>query len=186
MQLTSEELNEFRLEAFEILDQAEKSLLSLDGGGDFKGEYDAIFRAFHNLKGSAGMLDLTAVQAHMHQLETVLTQHKEDGKLAQDLVDYFLKGCDEARGLFDRDFVATPLVAPTPSRALQIESVNTLSAAVAPTPVNVSNTVPSTDLLIHYYRDLDNYYQIKGDEVQRSLLQRQVFELMQGSPVVRK
>lgn len=184
MQLTPEELNEFKLEAFEILDQAEKSLLSLDGGGDFKGEYDAIFRAFHNLKGSAGMLELTAVQAHMHQMETVLTQHKEDGKLAQDLVDYFLKGCDEARGLFDRDFVATPLAAPVQSPKSESPVVTVApSSPSAVTEPSMSNPV---ELLIHYYRDLDTYFLLKGDDVQRSILQKQVFAIMQSTSAARK
>src|SRR6476661_1593735 len=130
MQLSPEELSEFRIEAFELLDQAEQSLLALDGGGLLVNQYDAIFRAFHNLKGSAGMLELTALQSHMHELETVFVQHKTDEWLNQELLDYFLKGCDRARALFDDPSAAPnePAAKPAPASA-PLPARETLPAA---------------------------------------------------------
>ena len=65
MSFTQEDINEFKAEALEFLDSAEKSLLSLDTGNDFLKVYDVIFRSFHNLKGGAGMMELVDLQNHI-------------------------------------------------------------------------------------------------------------------------
>ncbi len=128
MQLSTEELNEFKLEALEMIDGAEKSLLALDSGGDFKKEYDSIFRTFHNLKGSAGMLELTRLQEYMHQIETTLTQEKEKGTLSHDLIDYFLKGCDQIRKILDNDQADLPTIGPSKVKRFKTQFFSITSA----------------------------------------------------------
>ncbi len=162
MQLSAEELNEFKLEALEMIDGAEKSLLALDSGGDFKKEYDSIFRAFHNLKGSAGMLELTRLQEYMHQIETTLTHEKEKGTLSHDLIDYFLKGCDQIRKILDNDQAEVAAIAPAPKVTAQPSS----------------STMTSFQFVVQYYADLDTYFQMLGNEKARHELRQQVMELV--------
>lgn len=101
MAFSDDEINEFKIEAGELLDQGERGLLALDNGSDFKSEYDAIFRAFHSIKGAAGMMEMTLVQSHMHELENLLVEQKQHAALSKSHVDYFLEGIDICRRLLE-------------------------------------------------------------------------------------
>lgn len=104
--LDPNEAEEFKIEAFEMLDESESCLLMLDRGGDFQENYDAIFRVFHSLKGAAGMLEMTDLQAHMHNLETLLTDIKTEEKMTKKQISYFLDGVDIARKLTNGEKLA--------------------------------------------------------------------------------
>jgi two-component system chemotaxis sensor kinase CheA len=101
MTFTESELAEFKAEARELLDVAERSLLSLDKGGDYRGSFDAIFRSLHNLKGAAGMMELLQLQSHMHELESILMTFKDASSLPIAHVSFFLRGVDGARILLE-------------------------------------------------------------------------------------
>ena len=91
------ELDEFKNEAYELLDVAEKSLMGLDQGKDFKDCYNAIFRSLHNLKGGSGMMEMLELQQHTHELETIFTQFQDKGQIPYEYLSFFLKGVDAAR-----------------------------------------------------------------------------------------
>lgn len=95
--LSEEEIEEFKIEAEELLEIAENALLALDRGADFPKNYDAIFRAFHSVKGAAGMLNWSTLQHHMHLLESHFQQCKGDSNLSKARVTYFLDGIDGSR-----------------------------------------------------------------------------------------
>lgn len=101
MSFSAQEIEEFKAEALELLDVAEKSLLSLDKGAEFRPSFDAIFRGFHNLKGAAGMMELRPLQAHTHELENILMGFKNENSIPKEYVDLFLRGIDTARSLLD-------------------------------------------------------------------------------------
>jgi chemotaxis protein histidine kinase CheA len=101
MSFNEEELKEFKVEATELLDMAEKSLLALTEQTPFREHYDAVFRAFHSIKGAAGMMDLNDLQAHVHQVESILTDLKEEKCLARKYVYFFLKAIDASRALLE-------------------------------------------------------------------------------------
>lgn len=105
MSFTEQELDEFKIEASELLEVAEKSLLALDAGGDFKSAYDSVFRSMHNLKGASGMMDLHSLQAHTHELETILTQFKDQSEMAKNYITFFLKGIDAAKMILNGESV---------------------------------------------------------------------------------
>ena len=99
--ISDQELQEFRQEATELLDQAESSLLAIDRGGNFGELYDAVFRVFHSLKGAAGMLGLAALQKHMHSLEGAFSTTKVRQKLQKNETSFFLNGVDAARKILE-------------------------------------------------------------------------------------
>lgn len=101
MDFSTEEIEEFKNEAVELLDEAEQHLLSLEKGIEFSEVYNGIFRVFHSLKGGAGMLKLGKLQSHMHQLENHYQQCKNLGSLSTELTSYFLKGIDVARQILN-------------------------------------------------------------------------------------
>ena len=102
----SAELEEFRSEACELLDVAEKSLLRLDEGGDFGDCYNAIFRSLHNLKGGSAMLELSELSHHTHELETIFTTFQNGPEIPAEYLSFFLKGIDAARLMLAGEKVA--------------------------------------------------------------------------------
>lgn len=99
MSFSKQDLLEFEAEAFELLEVAEKSLLNLDQGGEFRPAFDSVFRSFHNLKGASGMMELLTLQAHTHELENILMEFKEATSIPHDYISLFLKGVDAARSI---------------------------------------------------------------------------------------
>ncbi len=101
MSFSQEEIDEFKAEASDLLDTAERSLLALDGGADFRSLFDSIFRSLHNLKGASGMMELLALQSHTHELENVLMKYKESDALPKEIVEFLLKGVDGAKSILN-------------------------------------------------------------------------------------
>ena len=100
------ELDEFKCEIFETLDRAETALLQFDqiGAGESSPSlYDEVFRAYHNIKGAAGMMEWNELQHHVHQLENVLMQSKSDSTIPKHLIGWFLRGNDVARSIMNSE-----------------------------------------------------------------------------------
>lgn len=91
------ELEEFSVEAIEMLEAAETDLLDLDKNRDFQSVYASVFRVFHSLKGAAGMFELNELQHHMHLLENILSSCQERKIFSPSEVTFFLNGVDAAR-----------------------------------------------------------------------------------------
>ncbi len=94
----------FRLEASEILTALEASLLELEKDPDNMDAVQAIFRAFHTLKGSGGMCGFDDISAFTHQIETVydlVRNWKIEANKA--LIDLTLSACDQIRDMMDAD-----------------------------------------------------------------------------------
>lgn len=99
-------LDEFSLEARELLDDAEDSLLKLKGEENYQEIYNSVFRAFHSLKGSSGMMGFDVLQSHLHLLEDYLQKSKGNIKHFTNSVDYYLSGIDAARKILSGEKVA--------------------------------------------------------------------------------
>lgn len=136
MSFTEDEISEFKIEATELLDQAEKSLLALDQGATFHSEYDAVFRAFHSIKGAAGMMEMLDLQSHMHQLENLLVEQKSKSNLAKHLIDHFLLGVDGCRKLLDGEQIEFDHSVELPG------AVSPVLAATAPAPLSSTTAQP--------------------------------------------
>ena len=72
--MNDEILKEFFNEAFELFEEAETALLEIEKDIDFDKNFNCLFRAFHSIKGGAGMFELTVIQSHMHYLENLLSE----------------------------------------------------------------------------------------------------------------
>lgn len=94
-------IEEFKIEAQEMFETSEDGFLKIEKGEDFISNYNLIFRAFHSLKGAAGMFGLDLLQGHMHKLETLFEAQKSRGTLEKAQIDYFLSGIDKAKALLD-------------------------------------------------------------------------------------
>lgn len=105
MSIDSGILEEFSIEASELLDEAEDALLKIDSADDLKKIYDLVFRAFHSLKGSSGMIGFEELQRHLHILEDYLQKSKTDLVRFKDSTDYYLRGIDAARKILSGEVV---------------------------------------------------------------------------------
>jgi two-component system chemotaxis sensor kinase CheA len=70
----NEFIEQFLIEARELVDQATDDLLALEGAPAQGERLDSAFRAFHTLKGSAGIIDFPAMERALHAAEEVLAQ----------------------------------------------------------------------------------------------------------------
>lgn len=92
---------EFMIEAQELFDESESSLINIDNGEDFLENYNAVFRCFHSLKGAAGMFELKELQAHMHKIEDMFEREKDVRSIAKDKIDFYLDAIDHAKAVLN-------------------------------------------------------------------------------------
>lgn len=90
-------LDDFAIEANELLNECEDTLVDIEKGSDLEQGYIQIFRCFHSLKGSSGMMGVMELQKHMHLLEDRLESYKTNKTMIIENLDYFLLGVDVAR-----------------------------------------------------------------------------------------
>ncbi|HMM76039.1 MAG TPA: chemotaxis protein CheA [Gammaproteobacteria bacterium] len=76
-------LQTFVAESRELLEQMEQSLLALEHDCNNRELLDAVFRAAHTIKGSAGLFGFDGIVAFTHQVETLLDRLRS-GELALD------------------------------------------------------------------------------------------------------
>jgi two-component system chemotaxis sensor kinase CheA len=92
-------LEGFVMEANEHLSSIEGHLLVLEKSPSEVDAIHAVFRAFHTIKGIAGFLELTRVQAVAHEVETLLDlarNHKV--AVTETLIDMVLEAADHLTG----------------------------------------------------------------------------------------
>ena len=88
-------LQTFIIEAGELLEQMEAALLRIEQEGDDPDTINAIFRAAHTIKGSAGLFGLDHIVSFTHVAESVLDRVRGgDFAIAAELAALFLDVCD--------------------------------------------------------------------------------------------
>jgi two-component system chemotaxis sensor kinase CheA len=156
------EIEEFKTEVFELLDQAERALLEFDQlpeNTSSPQHYDSVFRAYHNIKGSAGMMELLTLQHHVHQLENILMQSKETSSIPKKWIGWFLKGNDVARAILNNE-----------SYEFDYENGESHSAPAAPV---ASELKAVTDLPQEFFSEVSE----ASDRISNSLLKMESSEI---------
>jgi len=77
-------LRDFAVRSAEHLDDADERLLALERHPDDPEAIDAVFRAFHTIKGMAGFLALDEVSNHAHASENLLASARTSGVAVTD------------------------------------------------------------------------------------------------------
>jgi len=92
----------FIAESREVLHEMENRLLAVESSPGDSETLNAIFRAAHTVKGSAGLFDLDHIVTFTHVVETVLDGlRKGELTVSKDLVALLLESCDHVRSLID-------------------------------------------------------------------------------------
>lgn len=96
-------LQDFLVEAGEILEKLSEQLVDLEQNPDDSDLLNAIFRGFHTVKGGAGFLQLDALVNCCHSAENVfdiLRNHKR--KVDSELMDVVLEALDNVNAMFEQ------------------------------------------------------------------------------------
>jgi len=138
--------DEFKVEAMELLDDAEDALMEMEKGADFGQLFNKVFRAFHSIKGGAGMFQMTDLQNHVHQLETLFDSLKKNNKINTAQADYFLIGIDGIKKIFADERINF--------KHLSLEDFNLVDSSIIASSVPVVHTqVVSKGELIYVVDD---------------------------------
>lgn len=132
-------LQDFLVEAGEILEQLSEQLVELENRPDDMDLLNAIFRGFHTVKGGAGFLQLDALVACCHIAENVFDiLRKGERKVTSELMDVVLQALDTVNSMFDQ---VRDRQEPTPADPALLEALSQLAqpasadeAAAAPQP----------------------------------------------------
>jgi two-component system chemotaxis sensor kinase CheA len=98
----NEFLEQFVIESRELIEQATADLLAIEQAPEDKAHLDSVFRAFHTLKGAAGIVDFLAMGRVLHAAESILVAVRSgDQPMTADLLGDCLECLDAVVGWLD-------------------------------------------------------------------------------------
>lgn len=108
-------LQDFLVEAGEILELLSEQLVELESRPDDADLLNAIFRGFHTVKGGAGFLQLNELVECCHIAENVFDiLRKGERRVDSELMDVVLEALDAVNGMFTEVRERSPVTAATP------------------------------------------------------------------------
>ena len=142
-------LQDFLVEAGEILELLSEQLVELESRPDDADLLNAIFRGFHTVKGGAGFLQLHELVECCHIAENVFDiLRKGERSVDAELMDVVLEALDAVNGMFSEVRERSPITAATPELLAALARLAEPAAAqvvAAPAPV-IEVAVPVTDI----------------------------------------
>jgi two-component system chemotaxis sensor kinase CheA len=135
-------LQDFLVEAGEILEQLSEQLVGLERSPDDADLLNAIFRGFHTVKGGAGFLQFDAMVDLCHNAENIFDNlRKGECALTSETMDSILRTTDIVNVMFDEVRAGEPL---TPAGQDLLDTLARLASGVAApvvaAPVDVTHT----------------------------------------------
>lgn len=132
-------LQDFLVEAGEILEQLSEQLVELESRPDDSNLLNAIFRGFHTVKGGAGFLQLNELVECCHIAENVFDiLRKGERRVDSELMDVVLEALDAVNGMFSEvrerttPTPASPELLAALSRLAEPQSAAELAGAAEP------------------------------------------------------
>ncbi|MHC8321635.1 chemotaxis protein CheA [Pseudomonas sp. GB2N2] len=108
-------LQDFLVEAGEILEQLSEQLVELESRPDDADLLNAIFRGFHTVKGGAGFLQLNELVECCHIAENVFDiLRKGERRVDSELMDVVLEALDAVNSMFTEVRERSPITPATP------------------------------------------------------------------------
>lgn len=145
-------LADFVSESLEHLDTSDASLLVLEATPEDAEALNAVFRAFHTIKGVAGFLNLTDIRTLAHESENLLDRaRKGELRLEGAAVDTTFEAVDCLKALVNavREALETGILPPSPDALpILLERIRSVSpAASSAAPVATAGTSPAPSAL---------------------------------------
>ncbi len=139
-------LEDFLIEAFEMIEQLDQDLVELESRPDDLDLLNRIFRVAHTIKGSSSFLNFDVLTRLTHHMEDVLNKARHgELKLTSDIMDVVLESIDMMKGLLShiRDSGADT------DSGIDIESViprlDAISKGEAPTNAAPAQSAPAKE-----------------------------------------
>ncbi|QXI30116.1 chemotaxis protein CheA [Pseudomonas vanderleydeniana] len=130
-------LQDFLVEAGEILEQLSEQLVELESRPDDADLLNAIFRGFHTVKGGAGFLQLNELVECCHIAENVFDiLRKGERRVDAELMDVVLEALDAVNGMFGQVRERSAITPATPELLAALSRLaEPAGAESAPAPV---------------------------------------------------
>ncbi|TLM76804.1 MAG: chemotaxis protein CheA, partial [Actinobacteria bacterium] len=166
-------MRDFLVRAHEHCDDAEAQLLALEADPSDRTAIDAVFRAFHTVKGMSGFLGFAGVSDHAHESESLLAEARS-GASALDTatVSALFAAVDALRSLCASAAGAAPQADGDPVAARTAVSAPTASTSVG--------TVRVDEARLDALLDLIGELVIAESTVSGAVRQREAHELVEG------
>jgi len=163
-------LQDFLVEAGEILEQLSEQLVELESRPDDADLLNAIFRGFHTVKGGAGFLQLNELVECCHIAENVFDiLRKGERRVDSELMDVVLEALDTVNSMFGQVRERTDVTPATPellaalSRLAEPASADEVAAAPVPV-VEAVVEAPSEDITDQEFEQLlDSLNAVKAE-----------------------
>ena len=128
-------LQDFLVEAGEILEQLSEQLVELENDVDNADLLNAIFRGFHTVKGGAGFLALNELVDVCHGAENIFDLLRNGQRTVNaDLMDTILSALDTINDMFALVQNREPLVAGSPELLAELHRLSQPEGTDAPVP----------------------------------------------------
>ncbi len=145
--MDDELLQDFLIEAGEILEQLNEQLVELENSPDDSELLNAVFRGFHTIKGGAGFLTIDVMVAICHRTEDIFNMLRNDElKINNHLMDTVLPVLDVLNDQFDALRSGEEPQAAEQSLLTALESIISGDATTAENVVEVKSSVESEDI----------------------------------------
>jgi len=132
-------LQDFLIEAGEILEALSEQLVELENNPDNTDLLNAIFRGFHTVKGGAGFLSLAELVDVCHGAENIFDLLRNNQRtVTSDLMDVILQATDSINEMFALVQAGEPLVAAAPELLSELHRLSVPESQDAP----VAETAP--------------------------------------------
>jgi two-component system chemotaxis sensor kinase CheA len=119
-EVDEEIMQDFLVEAGEILEQLQEQLVDLENKPEDADLLNAIFRGYHTVKGGAGFLALTELVNICHGAENVFdTMRNGQRTLTSELMDVILQATDVVVDMFEKVKLREPLE-PAPAKLIAV------------------------------------------------------------------
>ncbi|VVN86034.1 hypothetical protein PS726_01486 [Pseudomonas fluorescens] len=135
-------LQDFLVEAGEILEQLSEQLVELESRPDDADLLNAIFRGFHTVKGGAGFLQLNELVECCHIAENVFDiLRKGERRVDSELMDVVLEALDAVNSMFSEVRERSPITAATPELLAALARLAEPQSADEVTPAPVAEVI---------------------------------------------
>ncbi|MBC3438102.1 chemotaxis protein CheA [Pseudomonas sp. BW16M2] len=175
-------LQDFLVEAGEILEQLSEQLVELESRPDDADLLNAIFRGFHTVKGGAGFLQLNELVECCHIAENVFDiLRKGERRVDAELMDVVLEALDTVNSMFGQVRERTDVTPATPELLAALSRLAEPGGAEAPAPV--VEAAPAVEAAAAEPDITDTEFEQLLDSLDAVKAEAQVHEQLQGEEV---
>ena len=144
--MDDELLQDFLIEAGEILEQLNEQLVELENSPDDSELLNAVFRGFHTIKGGAGFLAIDVMVAICHRTEDIFNMLRNDElKIDNHLMDTVLPVLDVLNDQFDALRSGEEPQAAEPSLLTALEGIISGDASTGEVAAEATSSAESED-----------------------------------------